>query len=425
MKHMPMKHTPMKPLHRHLIMLALLSAATASAQEKVNLRFTTWAGGDGLKLLQTLATEFGKKNPNINVEVESIPFASYDQKLTVQMAGGTSPDAGWVAERSAPAYMASKSLLDLSGYVKANSNMLISDYAPASMTLWKQGNGIYGLPFSFSPVFMYYNKDLFQKAGIPTPSELLAQKKWNYAAFEASAAAIKKASPNAYGGTLLRLDPSNWAAGILAAMYSSGGDIFNKDLSTCQMNSAGTVQAFEMMQRMIKDGSAPKLGEQVTFASGNLGMYADQVSYSGQLSTVKFKWDIVPMPSGPKGQHTLLGQAGYAVFSGSKHPKEATQFVAFLSSAAIMKRTAQFFPPPRRSILSSDTYLNSNPLIPAASLRAAVIKQVSGARALIVPANWAQVNDVVVRNMERIFRPSANVKDELNQVCSEINPLLK
>ncbi|GEM45505.1 ABC transporter substrate-binding protein [Deinococcus cellulosilyticus] len=415
----------MKHARRNLMLLTLLSLSTASAQEKVTLRFTTWAGGDGLKLLQTLATEFTKKNPSINVEVESIPFASYDQKLTVQMAGGTSPDVGWVAERSAPAYMSSKSLVDLNPYIKSNSSMRISDYAPASMTLWKKGEGIYGLPFSFSPIFMYYNKDLFQKAGIPTPSELLAQKKWNYAAFEASAAAIKKAAPNAYGGTLLRLDPTNWAAGILAAMYSSGGDIFNKDLSSCTMNSAGTVQAFEMMQRMIKEGSAPKLGEQVTFASGNLGMYADQVSYSGQLSNVKFKWDIVPMPSGPKGQKTLLGQAGYAVFSGSKHQKEAIQFVAFLSSPAVMKRTAQFFPPPRRSILNSDAYLNSNPLIPAASLRQAVLKQVSGAKALIVPANWAQVNDVVVRNMDRIFRPSANVKDELNQVCNDINPLLR
>ena len=61
----------------------------------------------------------------------------------------------------------------------------------------------------------------------------------------------------------------------------------------------------------------------------------------------------------------------------------------------------------------------------AAGLRQAVLKQVSGAKALIVPANWAQVNDVVVRNMDRIFRPSANVRDELNQVCNDINPLLR
>ncbi|WP_216326772.1 ABC transporter substrate-binding protein [Deinococcus aestuarii] len=409
---------------RSLLILAALASGSALAQEKVTLRFTTWAGGDALKLLQSLAADYGKRNRNVTVEVESIPFGSYDQKITVQIAGGTPPDVGWVAERSVPGYIASRSLVNLRPTVASDASLVLNDYSPASLALWTRGDALYGLPFSFSPMLVYYNRDLFEKAGIPTPATLLRQNKWNYAAFEASASAIKKASPGAYGASLFRLDPQNWAGGILAAVYSNGGDVFGQDAASCALDSAGSVRAFELAQRMMRDGTAPRLGEQVTFASGRLGMYADQVSYSAQLKDVDFKWDVAPMPSGPSGRKTLLGQAGYAVFSASKHPREAQDFIKYLSSRAVMQRTAQFFPPPRRSLLNSSTFLK-NPLISEASLRDAVLKQVGSARTLIVPTNWTQVNDVVVRNLERTLRPSANVGQELGRVCNEVDAVLK
>lgn len=394
-------------------------------QDKVQLRFTTWAGGDGLKLLQTLADEYGKQHPDVAVTIEATPFSGYDQKITVQIAGGTPPDAGWVAERSAPAFMAQGFLADLRQTVSNDARLVLSDYSSTSLALWKRGDALYGLPFSFSPVMMYYNKDLFAKAGIPTPAQLLAQNKWTYSAFASSAAAIKKASPDSYGGSLFRTDPALWAGGILAAMYSYGGDVFNKDISACALDSAGSVKAWQLAADMIALGSAPKLGEQVTFASGRLGMFADQVSYSGQLRGVNFKWDVAPMPAGPSGRLTLLGQAGYAVFAASKYPKQAADFVKFLSSVATMKRTAQFFPPPRGSLLNSSTFLNSNPLFQPDSLKLAVVRQVPNSRTLTVPANWPQINDLVVRNLERILRADSDVAGELKNICVGVNSLLK
>ena len=404
---------------------AALGLAAVAQTEKVQLRFTTWAGGDGLKLLQTLAEEYGKQNPNVGVTIEASPFGGYDQKITVQIAGGTPPDAGWVAERSAPSFVAQKLLADLRPSVANDARLVLSDYSSASLALWKRGDALYGLPFSFSPILMYYNKDLFAKAGIATPTELLAQNKWNYAAFVSSAAAIKKAAPDAYGGSLFRTDPALWAGGILAAMYSHGGAVFNKDLSACALSSPGSVKAWQLAADMMREGTAPKLGEQVTFASGRLGMYADQVSYSGQLRQSSFKWDLTPMPAGPSGRLTLLGQAGYAVFAASKYPKQAADFVKFLSGVNTMRRTAQFFPPPRGSLMNSSTFLNSNPLLSPDSLRLSVVRQVPNARTLDVPANWPQVNDAVVRGLERVLRQGGDVAGELGNICTSVNALLK
>ena len=55
----------MRPTPRLLLLMAALTSGGALAQDKVSLRFTTWAGGDALKLLQTLATDYGKRNPRV------------------------------------------------------------------------------------------------------------------------------------------------------------------------------------------------------------------------------------------------------------------------------------------------------------------------------------------------------------------------
>ncbi len=415
----------MKHVVGWLLGVVLGVLGSAAAQEQVTLRFTTWAGGDALTLLQNLAAEYGKQHPGVKVDVETAPFGGYDQKIAVSIAGGNAPDVGWVAERALPGYLENKALLNLRPYVNADSQLILSDYAPTSLVLWSRGDGLYGLPFSFSPIFLYYNKDLFAKAGLPTPQEYLAQNQWNYETFLKAAEAIKKADPGVYGASLFRPDPQLWAGAILSTIYAYGGDVFNKNLTACALDSQGSVQAWQLAQGMVEGGVAPRPGEQATFASGRLGMYADQVSYSAQLRQVNFKWDIAPMPSGPAGRTTLLGQAGYVVFAASKHPKEAVAFLEYLSSIAAMKRTAQFFPPPRGILLNSSTFLNSNPLLNPKSLELAVNRQVAGARTFFVPANFAQINDVVVRYLDRLLRPGANVKEELGRVCQEVNGLLK
>jgi multiple sugar transport system substrate-binding protein len=414
---------------RYVVLLsaAMLTAAytPGAAQAPVQLRFTTWAGGGGLELLKTLAANYNKSNPGVVVNIEAVPFAGYDQKIAVQIAGGNAPDAGWLAERWVPGFIQNKALLDLRPAVGNDQRFALNDFAPSALALWTRGTSLHGLPFSFSPVVLFYNKTLFQKAGIPDPQQQVRAGRWNYTTFRQAAEAITKANPGSYGASLFRLDPQNWAGAILGVMYAHGGDLFNKDLNACTLDDAGSTQAWQLANQLIAAGASPKLGEQVTFASGRLGMYPDNVSYNGQLAQAPFAWDIAPMPSGPDGRFTQLGQAGYVVFAASKHQKEATDFVKYMASLTTMNRTAQFYPPPRRTLLNSSAFLRSSPLVKPESLRFAVVEQVQNARTLLVPANWAQVNDVVVNNLERMLRPGADVKQELTRVCQSIDPLLR
>lgn len=405
-----------------LVLAALLAVGAASAQQKINLRFSTWAGGDGLALLQQLAREYSESNPRVNVTVEVTPFADYSRKVAIQVASGDAPDVGWLAERDVPAFLASNAILDLRPVLYAQRDFDATDFPASTLSLWRKGSGIYGVPFSNSPQVLFYNKDLFARAGLADPMTQYTKGTWDYTAFQKAADAIKEKT-GAFGARITRLDPKAWSSGTLAVLWSFGGDVYDRQFK-CALDGDGSVRAFTLMHDMMfKTGSMPRPGDQTTFETGRLGMYMDNVSYSAQLRTVSFKWGIAPMPKGPSGRITQLGQAGYVVFAKSRYPKEATEFLAFLASKEVMARTARFFPPPRKSVLANPAYLSSNPLIPAESLKVALVNQVSSARVFLTTTNWLKANDVIASGLDRLYQPGANIKAVLDDICRQVDAI--
>ncbi|EYB68115.1 ABC transporter substrate binding periplasmic component [Deinococcus phoenicis] len=385
-----------------------------------DLRFSTWAGGDGLALLQQLAQEYGAKT-GTNVKVEVTPFADYSRKLAVQIASGDAPDIGWVAERDVPTFIASNNLANLSALGK-DASFNLNDFATSSLALWKRGANLYGIPFSNSPLVLFYNKDLFKQAGLADPTVQYAKGQWNYTNFQKAALAIKQKTGSS-GARVMRLDPKAWAGGLLAVLWSSGGGVYDKNMK-CNLNSAGSLQAFGLMQNMMfKDQSMPRPGDQTSFDGGKLGMYFDNISYAGQLKDAGFKWGVAPLPKGSAGRVTQLGQAGYAVFSKGKNQAEAVNFLKFLASKENMARTAKFFPPPRQSVLKSSAYLNANPAVPASALKTALISQLGQARVLQTDTNWLKANDLITGSLDQVFQPGANTKAILDRTCQTVDGL--
>ncbi|GGR20277.1 ABC transporter substrate-binding protein [Deinococcus ruber] len=406
---------------RALLWSAVLLTGVAQAQQ-VTLRFSTWAGGDGLALLQQLAKDYSSKNPGVQVTVEVTPFADYSRKVAVQIASGDSPDVGWLSERDVPTFIASKTLTDLSPVLSADKSFNLADFPVSTLTLWQRERSVYGVPFSNSPLVLFYNKDLFQQAGVADPLKQYGLNKWDYTSFQTSSKAIKDKT-GAFGARAMRLDPKAWAGGLLAMLWSQGGGVYDKNLK-CTLNSPGSVKGFQLASTMMfRDSSMPRPGDQTAFESGRIGMYMDNVSYSAQLRDAKFKWGIAPLPKGPGGRVTQLGQAGYVVFSKGKNQAEAVKFLAYLASPENMARTAKFYPPPRKSVLNSTAYLTSNPLIPASALKTGILSQLSSARVLLTGTNWLKANDVITSGLDRVFQPGANLQSVLDDLCRQVDGL--
>lgn len=176
------------------------SNASGGENDKVELKFMMWGNQAHIDVYNKLIDGFTKENPGIKVTMESVPFADYQQKISVLAAGGSPPDLAWVSERMIPQFKSNQILADLSAF-KDDAQFKLDDYIPSTLDLFREGDQLLGLPFSTPPVVMFYNKTLFDKAGLTDPNTLVAKGEWTWEQFEASAKAItsKDAANRIYG----------------------------------------------------------------------------------------------------------------------------------------------------------------------------------------------------------------------------------
>lgn len=393
-----------------------------SKNEKVQLKFMMWGNEAHQEVYNGLIKEFTAKNPNIEVKMESIPFADYQQKVTVLAAGRELPDVGWVAERMVPQFMENGILEDVSS-IKKDPEYKIEDFFPSTLELFEKDDKLYGVPFSTPPMVIFYNKSLFEKAGEKTPNEHVAAGTWNWEQFEKSAKAIS--TKGVYGANFFR-DWSTWIS-LLSHTWSYGGDLLDKDQTKFTWNEKQGIETLKMLDRMMfKDGSHPKAGEQVSFESGKIGMFFDVYSYVSMARAVKdFEYDISPLPKGPEGSFPMLGQAGYSIFKGTKHPKEAEAFLKFVTSQEGIKQTSTFFVPPRESVLGSDEFINQPNNPPRESIQSAVLDEMENARLQTGHMNWQKIDNAILFGFDELFGEMKEPEEILKGMEEKINPLLQ
>ena len=393
-----------------------------SKDEQVELTFMMWGNEAHQEVYNQLIAKFNEKHPNIKVKMESVPFPDYQQKITVLAAGRELPDVGWVAERMVPQFMENGILDDVSSFKKDKAYDM-DDFFPSTLDLFEKDKKLYGIPFSTPPMVLFYNKDLFVKAGEKTPNEHVQAGTWTWEQFEKSSKAIS--SNGVYGANFFR-DWNTWIA-LLSHTWSYGGDLFNKDQTKFTWNSNEGVETLKMLDRMMfKDASHPKAGEQVSFESGKIGMFFDVYSYVSRARDVKdFAWDIAPLPEGPEGRFPMLGQAGYGLFKGSKHPEEAKELLKFFTSKEGIKATSTYFVPPRESVISSDEFVNQPNNPPVESIKKAVIDEMDNARLQAGHVEWQKIDNAIQFGFDELFGQLKKPEEILKGMEEKINPLLK
>jgi multiple sugar transport system substrate-binding protein len=404
---------------------ATTTAAATASTTPVKLTMSIWGNDAHLKMYQDMATKFKEKNPNVTVEVTTIPFSDYQQKLSIQIASKTAPDIAWVADRMIPQFMEAGQLADITS-LKDDPNYNLADFYPSTLSILKKGEQVLGIPFSTPPMMLFYNKNLFKEKGLKTPTELYKEGKWTYDEMLKAAKAISDPAKGVYGVKIQR-DWKNWPDALMPLIWSYGGDVFSKDNASFALNSEQGGQALQIYSDMMfKDNVHPKPGDQIAFEAGKLGMYQDRYSYTSKTRPIKdFEWDIAPLPAGVSGTGNSLGLAAYTIIQGTKYPKEALEFLKFVSNRENMGITSQYFVPSRESVLNSDVFLKAAPQPSAESIKLAVIDQMKGSRYLPSHRNWAKIDAAVSTNLDKIHTQGATVKDALKLMEQQVTPLLK
>jgi multiple sugar transport system substrate-binding protein len=389
-----------------------------------NLRFTVWTGNEAhLTMLNQIAESFKQTHPDVTVQFETIPAADYTQKLTFQLAGGNPPDLGWIMEDAAPAFEAAGVLMDLGPTLREAEGYDFADFSEAAMGLWADGETVYGVPFSTSPFMVFFNKTMFDEAGLEDPLQLAAKGEWNMGKFQEVSKTLKEKTGK-WGFEFK--DGQGYSSRIMHALMppirAYGGDAWPG--GECGFDDPESVAAVQLLHDMVfKDKSIVPPGEQGDYFSGSSAMTINQISRASKMPEAGFDWGIAPLPTGPAGDAPVIGQAAIVVFERGEKKELAAEFVAHMTNKENVAKMAQFFPPARKSVLGGDAFTQANSLIPAGQM-AHVSNAIANGKVLPSHEKSPQILAAMAPKVDALWKPDADVKQALSGVCAAIEPLL-
>ena len=313
-----------------LAQTALNGAALADTTLKLTEVITSPARTEVLK---GMVKKFEDANPGVNVEITSLPWGQAFEKLATMVQGGNIPDVVEMPDRWLALYAANDQLEDLSAYLKDwKETPQLTDRAVQFGSWYK--NTPYMIPYGFYIRAMFWNKELFKKAGLDGAPKTMEE-------FVADAKKIS-ALGDGKAGYCLRGGPGGTNGYIMFMLNELGSNEFFDQDGNSTLDQPGAVKGLQILADMYKGGSVPKDSVNWGFNEIVAGFYSGTCAMLDQdpdaLIAVaermpKDKFAVAPMPLGPAGKSfPTMGYAGWAMFKTSEHKDESWKLVSYLSS---------------------------------------------------------------------------------------------
>ncbi|GAA3582092.1 sugar ABC transporter substrate-binding protein [Nonomuraea rosea] len=418
-------------MSRHLpiatvVAVALLATACSQgsatrvesgADGKTTLRYFTFsAAPDHVKELGTIEKAFEKENPKVDVVVETAPFDEYFTKLQTSIAGGTAPDAFELNYENFVTYASAGSLLDL-GTVAGDGDSAV--YAQESLNAFKSDGKQYALPASFSTVVLLYNKDLFEQAGVATPTA-----DWTWKDEQAAAAKLTDRKKGVYGD----FQPVQFFE-FYKALKQAGGEFLAADGKSATFDSPEGVEAAQWLvskvgKTMPTEAEIGGTADYDTnlFKSGKLAMWHNGIWQFAGLKDVPFEWDVVVEP-GDAAKASAVFHNAVAASATTKHGKEAYAWARFLSSSGVAATTRiesswELPPVADQQVLAG--YLKD----PKPANRQAVFDSLKSIALPPVIKRQQEMQDAVTKQLGEAAAGRKSVQDALKAAAADVDALL-
>lgn len=304
-----------------------LAGCTAPAEDgPVTITYTNFiSNGGNEENLQAIVDAFEDENPGITVEVTTLPYGDYGTALQTDLAAGTVSDVFDIEYANYRQFQADGVLAEIA---VANPDA----YRPSLLEAYQTDGAQYALPSSFSDVVLYYNKDLFDAAGLEYPTN-----DWTWEDERAAAEALTDQAAGVWGDH----QPVSFYE-YYKALAQNGGEFLNEDGTAVAFNTPEGVEAAEWLvgksgtvMPTIEQGQGTPDFDTNLFRDGKLGMLHSGIWVFGAFADVPFGWDIAVEP-GNTTQASAVFSNALGVSAASEHPEEAAKWAEFLSSSDTM-----------------------------------------------------------------------------------------
>lgn len=305
------------------------------------------------EMMQTLIDGFNASQDEYVASHTYVPFADYEKQLTLGIASGELPDLVILDGCS----MASFIELGLFGDI-SDADINWDEYIPGPLESTMLDGKHYGIPFATNCTALYYNKDMFDEAGIDYPDENTT---WDE--FREMAKALTKDGVYGFGNAATNTDEGTFQC--LQWLYTAGG-------SYTDIESG--VDAFTLMQEMIEEGSWTKECVNWTqsdvnnnFMAGNLAMQQNgpwQIpGIEANAPDLNYGVTVLPKKDAEAGQATsILGGENMGVVN-KDDTSGAEAFLKYYDQTDVMVEAMKLYGScPPKTEAAQDTYWTEDPI---------------------------------------------------------------
>jgi len=346
------------------------SASPGSANFGVNATGTVdfWARTVSKTLAQKLASEFNATHPNLKVKLTLTSINDDTTTLATSIRAGDPPDVVGLNDIDMPTFTRNGSFLNLT---KAIAKLpYAASLSPGHVGLGAYQGQEYGVPYWADLSVLWYNKQLFSRAGLDPNSPPTS-----YAQILSDAQAINKLGNGIHGFTFagdcqgclgFTVQPGIWASGS----YLTSGPIGSQTATIT--NNQALVQALTLYrqmwtQKLVPDNdrtdNGPTWGQD--FVAGKIGIMPGGYGQVVNLATptqLANEFADAPLPGENGGYSTFDGGDDFAIPAAAKNPSGAWEFITWVMQQQQQEQYPSLGATPIRTDLLTPAYSTANPL---------------------------------------------------------------
>ncbi len=313
--------------------------------DQVQLRVLHWGDKEEDRIVERLVRDFERLNPDVRVvRTNTGSAAQLATKLQTMLASGDPPDLFYLPFEKAAAIASKEVLEDIEPWVQRDRAGGVADapdlddFFPATLAAFRydaqtrtMGRGtLVGLPKDFTCVGFYYNRDLFDLAGVPYPSPA----GWTWDEFHAAAQKIGRL-PDCYGAELV-----TWEVMIQIYLYTHGLDVAGPGFQDFRLTEPAVVAALDQLRAWFHDEDRTLLSAKTQLETGQAPFLTGKIGMAGPFGRwmvplyrtgATFRWDFAPLPhaAGHEPTNGVLTVA-WAMAREGRHKPAAWRLMKYL-----------------------------------------------------------------------------------------------
>jgi multiple sugar transport system substrate-binding protein len=406
------------------LMVFLFTASCGQSNGSSNpVSFMVFGEPAELQAFQTLVKAFEEKHPEIPIELIHIPSqGDYRSRVSADIAAGDPADVVLINYRRFPGLAYKNAFEPLGPYLEKSDLIRYEDYYSITMRAFSINDQVICIPQNISSLVMYYNKNLFDAAGLAYPND-----DWTWDDFITAAQALtldtdQDGQADQYGAgiepELIRVAPFVW---------QNGGEVSNESmLLLSQPPALKAVQWFvdwQVKYHIVPDAAGEEAeSSENRFINGRTAMYFNSRRVVPTFREITaFDWDAASLPAGGRDA-TILHSDAYCLTAASKNKDAAWTFIEFANSVegqtliAASGRTV----PSLIAVAESEAFLE-----PGAKPEHSRVFLDSIDTMLRFPqqANWAEIEEITSEEIKRAFYGDVSVEDAMLSAYERTLPI--